>query len=660
MLKTTIVVLAMLVVGGPLEAQDAKPFDAAKAFGARPSVTDLRLSPDGTSVAYLTPVEGQGSVAYTLSLAKGSVPKPALKADGNPFRLGSCNWVSNKRLVCEVYAVVKDPTIGLMSISRIMAVDADGANPRQLSTQRNNNSRGILLGGGDVIDWLPDEEGAVLMMREYLTDDHLGSRFGSNDTGLGVDWIDTRTLAVKQVERPHQNAIDYISDGRGTVRIMATRKMSKNGQDTGVINYLYRAVGSHEWQTLSDYNSIDRSGFYPVAVDRDLNIAYGFKKKDGRLALYDMALNASLREELLYARPDVDVDGLIKVGRRNRAVGASYVSAIRGAAYFAPDMVQLTAALSKALPKQPILQLADSSVDESKMLLFAGSDSDPGVYYIFDRNAARLETFLVARGQLEGVKLASVKPITYPAADGVLIPAYLTLPPGREDAKGLPAIVLPHGGPSARDNWGFDWLSQFYASRGFAVLQPNFRGSSGYGDAWFQKNGFQSWPIAIGDVLAAGRWLVSQGIADPSKLGIVGWSYGGYAALQSAIVDPTVFKAVVAIAPVTDLAALKAEHRYWSDYDLVSGFVGDGPQMREGSPAQHADKIKAPVLLFHAGFDSNVGIEESKTMAARLTAAGARCELVTWDNLDHQLDDSEARELMLRKSDAFLRQAFGL
>jgi dipeptidyl aminopeptidase/acylaminoacyl peptidase len=264
------------------------------------------------------------------------------------------------------------------------------------------------------------------------------------------------------------------------------------------------------------------------------------------------------------------------------------------------------------------------------------------------------------RSELEGVNLAKVKPISYPADDGTMVPAYLTLPPGHEDAKGLPAIVLPHGGPSARDEWGFDWLSQFFANRGFAVLQPNFRGSSGYGDAWFQQNGFRSWPIAIGDILAAGRWLVNQGIADSSKLGIVGWSYGGYAALQSAIVDPGMFKAVIAIAPVTDLPALREESRNFSNFALVSQFIGDGVHMHEGSPIEHADKIKVPILMFHGALDRNVNIAQSQRMADRLKAAGARCELVTWDNLDHYLDDAGARAQMLSKSDAFLRQAFGM
>jgi dipeptidyl aminopeptidase/acylaminoacyl peptidase len=160
-------------------------------------------------------------------------------------------------------------------------------------------------------------------------------------------------------------------------------------------------------------------------------------------------------------------------------------------------------------------------------------------------------------------------------------------------------------------------------------------------------------------VLDGGRWLVHEG-ADPSKLAIVGWSYGGYAALQSAIVDPTVFKGVVAIAPVTDLPALKEEHRNWSDFELVSTLIGEGPHIHDGSPIEHADKIKVPVLLFHGGRDANVSIEQSKRMAAHLKAAGAKCELVTWDELDHQLEDSSARAQMLRKSDQFLRQALGM
>jgi dipeptidyl aminopeptidase/acylaminoacyl peptidase len=264
------------------------------------------------------------------------------------------------------------------------------------------------------------------------------------------------------------------------------------------------------------------------------------------------------------------------------------------------------------------------------------------------------------RNELENVKLATVRPISYPAADGTLVPGYLTLPPGVGSAQSLPAIVMPHGGPGSRDEWGFDWLAQYYASRGFAVLQPNFRGSAGYGDAWFGQNGFRSWPVAIGDVLDGGRWLVAQGVASPDKLAVVGWSYGGYAALQSAVVDPSVFKAVVAVAPVTDLIGFKQQFRYWSNYYLVEDYLGEGPQAAEGSPARNAQKIRAPVLMFHGTDDINVDYAQSQLMDKSLAAAGVPHELVTFEHLDHYLDDSAARAQLLRSSEAFLRRALGL
>ncbi len=522
--------VGLLLLAAPLaQAQTAAPFDAAAAFGARPSVTDLSLSPDGKSVAYVAPASGQGTLLYTLRLEKGAHPKQVVYADGKPDRLESCSWVASDRLVCLVYGVSKSPYLGVLPWTRIIAVNADGTNLKLLSTQPNMYSRGLELGGGDIVDWLPDENGSLLMARTYLPDARLESRVGSSALGLGLDRIDTRTLKITHILPPDPTAVAYITDGRGTVRIKGFRE-TRAGLDTGVIHYFFLPQNSREWKPLGDYNSVTGQGFRPLAADHDLNVAYGLKKKDGRWAMYTVTLDDGLHEELLYSRPDVDVAGLVRIGRRQRVVGVSFVTDVRHAVYLSSDIKQLLGSLARALPGS-LLRIGDTSTDENTMLIFSGSDSDPGVYYLFDRKAQRLATFLVVRDELEGVKLATQQPILYPADDGVMIPAYLTLPPGRENAKGLPAIVLPHGGPSARDEWGFDWLSQFFANRGYAVLQPNFRGSSGYGDAWFQKNGFHSWRIAIGDILAAGHWLVRQGIADPSKLGIVGWSYGGYAAL---------------------------------------------------------------------------------------------------------------------------------
>jgi len=655
---------SLLLASLPLLVRAEPAFDAAKAFGARPRVEYVSLSPDGMSIAYVAPTTGQGSVVFVQSLAKGAslATKPILGASGKPERLGGCDWVSNQRLVCIIYGVVSSALLEPVAVSRMIAVNTDGTKMQLLSTRENYFSRGYQLGGGNVIDWLPDEDGAVLMTRVYLPDDHTGSHIGSSKHGVAVDRVDTQTLNARTIEQPRDDVVAYISDGRGTIRIIGvkSRRGAIGEYDSGNIIYYYRKLDSRDWLPMGEAVGEELNGFSPTAVDHDANLAYGYKKLDGRLALYTVALDGSLKEELVYARPDVDVGGLNRIGRRHRVVGVSYSDDFTHYHFLDPDFEKLLTSLAKALPGQPSLRVTDSSMDESKLLIRAGSDNVPGVYYLFDKKLRQLETLLAVRGDLEGVKLASVKPINYQAADGTTIPGYLTLPPGVDTPKNLPAIVMPHGGPDARDYWDFNWLAQFYASRGYAVLQPNFRGSTGYGDDFFKKNGFRSWPTAIGDVLDAGRWLVAQGIANPNKLAVVGWSYGGYAALQSAVVDPSVFKAVIAVAPVTDLPELKEEHRNWSDFLVITREIGEGPHVREGSPALNATKIKVPVLLFHGEMDRNVLIRQSREMNDRLASAGVPHELVTWPDLDHQLDDSAARAEMLRKSDAFLRKAMGM
>jgi dipeptidyl aminopeptidase/acylaminoacyl peptidase len=558
--------------------------------------------------------------------------------------------------VCDVYVLAMDAQLGPLPFSRLVAVNSDGSNPKVISKEQTTHTHGLIMGGGRVIDWLPETDASVLMTRVYVRDDTIGTRFGSSDTGLGVDIVDTRTLLSHRVEPPRRQAVGFISDGQGHVRIVAHQEATARGV-TGEILYEFHPVGSEDLQPLSTYNSVDESGFRPAAIDPEHNLAYGFKKLDGRLALYTVTLDSGRAERLVYANPDVDLSRIMTIGRQHRAVGVTYVTEYRRVEYFAPDIKALLESLTRAL-HGPV-RVVGASQDESRLLVQTSSDVEPGVYYIFDRKSHQLQTLFVVRNQLEGVKLATVQPVNYVAGDGTKIPGYLTLPPGAQSVRGLPAIVMPHGGPSSRDVWGFDWLAQFYANRGYAVLQPNYRGSSGFGDAWFRDQGFRSWNIAIGDVLDAGRWLVKEG-ADPARLGILGWSYGGYAALQSAVVDPTLFKAVVAIAPVTDLPMLREQYRHWSNFDLASDFIGEGAPAREGSPAEHADRIKAPVLMFQGVMDANVSIEQSRRMESALKSAGGKVTLVTWELLDHQLDDSAARTQVLSQSDAFLRAAFGM
>ena len=647
---------ALLVVATAAQATS----DAARRFGAREDVQQISLSPDGKRVAIVSATPGRGMALMIASPDSGDI-QTILRSSGDPDQVVGCNWATSDRLTCRINMLVDDGVVKT-TYSRIIAVDADGKNIKLLESHTSSRSLGVAQNTGSVIDWEASENDAsVLMTQVYIPENNTGTRAVSSKEGLGVDRVDTVTLKRTQVESPQNEAVGYATDGHGMVRIMATRGSDTNGYEKNSVHYLYRAKGSRAWRSLSTvtYNGDVSTGFEPVAVDSQKDIAYGFDNANGHIALFSMALDGSGKREQVLARNDVDIDELIRIGRQRRVVGASFVTDKRQVEFFDPTLHALALSLSKALPGLPLVSIVDASADESRLLLFAGSDVDPGHYYVFDKATHKLNEVLPVRPQLTETRLATVKPITYTAADGTAIPAYLTLPPG-SDGKNLPAIVMPHGGPDARDEWGFDWLAQFFANRGYAVLQPNFRGSTGYGEAYFVKNGFQSWPIAIGDVTDGGRWLVKQGIADPSKLAIVGRSYGGYAALQSNVVDPALFKAVIAVAPVTDLETLREEHRLFTNFNIVDAQIGHGPHVRTGSPAQNAERFVAPVLMFHGDVDQNVGIGESRLMASRLKSAGKQVELVEYHHLAHQLDDSTVRAEMLDKMDGFLRTAMHL
>lgn len=647
MLKN-IVFLVLTVWPTMLCAQDK---DAA-VFGAREGIEHVSLSPDGNKVAFIVPDKGQGSTLFTVDLAGGGKPEAALTASGDPERLSYCEWVSNARMICLV-GIAHNDAGEPVNLSRLIAINADGSELKLVSVRQGNNAERLAYFGGNLIDLLPGDDGAVLLGREHVPEGKTGSLIAKTDEGYGVDRVDTRTLASKSVVKPTRLAIEYISDGLGTVRLMGVMKTDA-GYDSGVRRYLYRASGQNEWQPFGEFDFNNDTGFNPYAVDPVENAVYGFEKSEGRQALYKVKLDASLAKTKLASRPDVDIDGLITLGRKKRVVGYSFATEKRQAVYFDPALNKLGSSLSKALPNAATVYFGGMSADEQKLIVWAGSDTNPGKYYYFDKSTKKVSPLFASRPALESYTLAPVKSVSVKAADGTMIPGYLTLPVG-SSGKGLPAIVMPHGGPSARDEWGFDWLAQYYAQKGFAVLQPNYRGSSGYGDDWYQSNGFQSWKAAISDVNDSGRWLVSEGIAAPDKLAIVGWSYGGYAALQSAVLDPALFKAIVAIAPVTDLNKLKEQYRGYMSFRVARDFIGSGRHLVEGSPARNAASITAPVMLFHGSFDRNVEVGHSQLMADQLRDAGRQPELVVFKGLSHNLDDSAARAEMLDKSASFLK-----
>ena len=632
--------------------------NASALFGPRPAVSALDLSPSGRYVVYVAPARGTASAAVVADLVTGGAARPVLRTTGQPERLSWCRFVSDTRLICAVRAVANIEG-QLVNFDRLFAVNADGSNIRQLGQQASSWDARLRQSSGRILDWLPQDGNAVLMASEYVPEAHqTGSHMSRTEEGVGVDRIDINNLDVTHIEIAQRRASGFLSDGQGHVRIMASAQELSEGQQSARTNYFYRTAGSRDWRRFSTYDDTTREGMFPIAVDAGRDAAYVLQRLNGRLALYRVKLDESLASELVYANDNVDVDDVVRLGRGGAVIGVTFAEDARRVVWFDPQYAELSRNLSQALPGHPGIDFAGASRDGNRLLIRVESDSNPGRYYAYDRTARNLEEILPVRPELDGVPLSTVRPLTYPAADGVQIPAYLTLPPGRTDLHGLPAIVLPHGGPAARDELGFDWLPQFLAHQGYAVLQPNYRGSAGYGDAWFAQNGFRGWQTSIGDVTAAGHWLVSQG-ASADRLAIVGWSYGGYAALQAGVTEPSLFKAIVAIAPVTDLALLSQQSEGFSDYLLVRQFVGQGPHVRAGSPLQNVDRISAPVLMFHGTRDTNVGILQSQRMDAALRAAGKRSELITFEGLEHDLADSEARVRMLARIDAFLTANLG-
>jgi dipeptidyl aminopeptidase/acylaminoacyl peptidase len=248
-----------------------------------------------------------------------------------------------------------------------------------------------------------------------------------------------------------------------------------------------------------------------------------------------------------------------------------------------------------------------------------------------------------------------MKPVKIKGPDGVMLPGYLTLPLGSTGKK-LPLIVYPHGGPHARDSWGYDFMVQFMASRGYAVLQVNFRGSTGYGWDWYEA-GLRNWgTVMVDDITASTKWAIAEGIADPANITIVGWSYGGYAALMSAVREPDLYRAVVSIAGVADLRALaRDDQRFYGGRQRATYTLGDDvSELKAGSPLRAVDKIRAPVLLVHGDADVQVDVDQSKRMARALKGADKKCELVIVKDGNHSLARYEWRETLLTKLEAFL------
>jgi len=630
--------------------------EAAGRFGKRLGVENISLSPNGKYAAFLSGGLGPETKIHWIDLASGTIK--LVFATGDSLQKAKwCDFVANDRLICSI-DVIKNDGNDIIPFNRLISVNLDGSNIKVLGQRSKHNETSIRQSSGYIIDWLPNEDGIILMAQTYVPTQRINSRLERKEKGLGVVRLNTRTNKSKKLEKPIDGVSRYLADNHGNVRIALFPKYSRSsGYLTGEMLYRYRLKGERKWQLLGTYNN-DGDDFWPAAIDDETNSVFGLKKKDGREALYTMSLDGQKKRQLIYEHPKVDLSGIVGFGQGGRVVGVRFSEDKDNVVYFDPRLKKLAGQLSRALLDLPLIEFVDASTDENILLIHAASDSDPGRYFILDRSTKKMTELMLARPVLENIRLSKVHPIKYAAGDGTQIPGYLTLPPGvnRETAKNIPTILMPHGGPASRDTWGFDWMAQFFANRGYAVLQPNFRGSAGYGDDWYVDNGFQSWKIAIGDINDGARWLIKEGIADKDGLAIIGWSYGGYAALQSGVHEPGLFKAIVAVAPVTDLILTISESKNFTNFRLVQKQIGSGPLLKQGSPLQNTSKIQVPVLLFHGDKDINVDVRQSRRMAAALENAQKDVTYIEYKGLKHQLSDSRVRSHMLFQIATFLKQ----
>jgi dipeptidyl aminopeptidase/acylaminoacyl peptidase len=351
--------------------------------------------------------------------------------------------------------------------------------------------------------------------------------------------------------------------------------------------------------------------------------------------------------EKIYENPDVDVAALAYSKNRKVVTFAAFDTWKTERKFFDPETEAMYKTLSEKLPGYEVEVVANDKA-EDKFIVMASNDRTPGSRNLFDAKTGTLTELVEVAPWLKEGELAPMKPIEYKSRDGLTIHGYLTLPLGRE-AKNLPVVINPHGGPWYRDTWGFNPEVQFLANRGYAVLQMNFRGSTGYGRKFWEAS-FKQWGQKMQDDITDGvQWLIKQGIADPKRIAIYGGSYGGYATLAGVTFTPDLYAAAVDYVGVANMFTfMKTIPPYWKPFlDMFHEMVGDPDKdkamMEAVSPVMHADKIKTPLFIAQGAHDPRVNKDESDQMVAALKKRGVVVEYMVKDNEGHGFHNEENR-----------------
>jgi dienelactone hydrolase len=642
--------LALCVLWAAHAGAEAPPLSA---FAHDANMSGLALSPDGRYLSWLATVAGVRSVLVKdLSAPQSRATLVMSSPQDYKWSIDRCRWATDHRLLCGIKAPIHDTDRDFVYVaSRLAAVDADGKNLQPLL----QNTSAIASVGqlqDQIIDWTPGKPDTVLLVAQKNL---LGSVVGytgviGNDVAEfpGLFELNVVTGNIHPIMEGRSPLRDYLTDHHGQARL---------GwgviEDTKQIQYDARDPLTGKWHRLIKYEAFATDHVLkPIAVCVEHpDCAYAIGSSDGREALWRLDLNGENQPVLEYAHPAVDVEQPV-FANDGRLIGVSYETNLPFIYYTDPTWEAVAHGLQKVLPNT-FIEILDASRDEKLFLVRASSDVDEGTYYLLDAVQHHLTRIGTSHPDLDPATLPHMQSISYPAADGTTIPGYLTAPPVR--AEHLPLIVMPHGGPFARDSWSYDFLRDFLVSRGYAVLQMNFRGSAGYGDKWY-SDAHQDWGgITYSDIVDGARWAVKQGIADPSKICIVGWSFGGYAALLGATRNSDLFRCSVAIAGVSDLSLLEKQEANFIGGAISREQIGTDPaKLKTESPRNFASSLTIPLLMIHGDNDSQVNVDQSIAMDRALTKAQKAHEFILIKGADHQMSRESDRTTLLTAIEKFL------
>lgn len=449
-------------------------------------------------------------------------------------------------------------------------------------------------------------------------------------------------------------------DAAGEPRAVTMIDSSFFSKASSVSNW-YRPADGAAWQKLAQFKVSD-DYWVPLYVPDEPN-SLVIRSRLGRDTFAIFSYDTSTRTvgDMMAGHPSldiVDVDGLEK--ELFKRVWTSGMQPTQH--WFDPVWAKLQMSVDAALPKRINIL---SGNPEGRVLVYSYGDVDPGAWYILDTRAKTMRNFGTVHSSIDPAAMRPMNSISYPSKDGLDIPAYLTLPPG--PGKALPTVVMLHGGPSLRDRWAFNVDVQLLASRGYAVLQPQFRGSSGFGRK-FQEAGYGQWGLAMQDDVTAGvEHLVRQGIADPARVCLYGASYGGYAALWGLVKTPHLYRCAISFAGVTDLELMFEDS---SDrnankvvMELLRSRVGDNiankDQFDAVSPLRHAARITAPVLLMHGELDRRVPIVHANKFRQALKENGKSFEWVMFEDEGHTVQQAANQRLYFKTVLQFLDKHIG-